>query len=136
MVDDAGLLPIPKGPNVDHYTMNFVDTDMYIMLVTTTEWQKAAYIMGKIGRAVHDDDQYFEYLADEALIGCEDSYKVLTEYLLPNGLMNIAKCSMDMYEITRKNFYKSVYEGSMTPIEAAQTYQAQVQAELDKVFKQ
>ncbi len=136
MSDPAGLLPIPKGPDVDHYTMNFVDVDLYCMLVSTTEWEKSAYIMARIADGLHDDGEYQEYLLNDSLLGDEDAYKVLTEYLLTNGLMNIAKCSDNMYEITRKQFYQSVYEGTMTPAAAAETYQPLIQAELDSVFHQ
>lgn len=136
MTDPAGLLPIPKGPNVDHYTMNFVDVDLYCLLVSTTEWEKSAYIMARIADGLHDDEEYQEYLLEESLLSDQDAYKVLTEYLLPNGLMNIAKCSDNMYEITRKQFYQSVYEGTMTPAAAAETYQPLIQAELDAVFHQ
>ena len=51
-------------------------------------------------------------------------------------MMNIAKCSEEMYQITRYQFYDAVYKGTLTPRAAAETYQSLMQAELDKVFKQ
>jgi hypothetical protein len=136
MTDSVGLMPIPKGSKAQHYAMNFVDVDLFCMLVSQSDWQKGAYIMGKVADGLHSDKEYQDYLLEESCLGDTDAYKILTEYLLPNGVLNIEKCSDNMYTITRSGLYKSVYEGSMTPAAAAETYQPQVQAELDKVFKQ
>jgi hypothetical protein len=62
--------------------------------------------------------------------------EMLFDYLLPNDLMNIAKCSYDMYQLTRYDMYDKIYKGLMTPAQAAESYEAAIQAELDKVFRQ
>lgn len=136
MDDPAGLLPIPKGPEATIYQMNFVDSDSYCLPVSTAEYEKSARIMAAIGRAVHDIDEYYDFLYFESMLEDDDAYKILTEYLIPNGLMNIAKCTRDMYEITRKQFYSDVYDGQKSPQQAAEFYAPIIQAELDKVFKQ
>lgn len=134
MDDEVGLLPIPRGPDTQHYTMNFVDVDVYCMPKSVKRWDTAARTLNELGRRVHDDEEYAKYLQET--LNCVDSYQVLTKYLLPYGMLNIAKCSDEMYEITRRNFYKSVYEGSMSPAQAAETFAPLIQAELDRVFKQ
>ncbi len=135
MEDPVGLLPIPKGPDADNYIMNFVDTDVYVCMSTNQDWEKSAYIMNEIGKAVCDYDEYKDYIA-ESLQNDEGSIEMLFEYCLPNAMMNIAKCSEEMYQITRYQFYDAVYKGTLTPRAAAETYQSLMQAELDKVFKQ
>lgn len=136
MTDKVGLLPIPKGPNASNYIMNIVDNDLFVMPISVgTDWEKSAFIMGKIGRAVHDDEEYLSFI-EECLLHDEDSIKVFTEHLLPNCHMNITKCSNAMYDITRKGLYHDVYIGSMTSAEAAAEYNPLIQAELDIVFKQ
>ena len=60
--------------------------------------------------------------------------EVINDYLIPNGKMNIAKCSENMYDIVRKQFYADIYKLEKTPAQAAEAYQAVVQAELDAVF--
>ena len=84
---------------------------------------------------VTDLDAYKEqvrnWLADD-----EESVEMLFDYAVPYAMMNIAKCSDEMYQITRKGFYKSIYELTLTPAAAAEAYQDKVQAELDAVFQQ
>lgn len=135
MTDPVGLLPIPKGPDVDHYMINMVDVDTFICLTSNDGWENGAKIMNEIGYHLHDMDEYREFIA-EALQYDEDSIEMLFDYLLPYAKMNIAKCSDDMYQITRKEFYDSVYKGNMTPSQAAEAFEGKIQAELDKVFRQ
>ncbi len=135
MSDPVGLLHIPKVPDVDHYMVNMVDVDVYVLPISTSEWQNACKIMNEIGSYLHDMDEYREYIA-EALQHDEGSIEMLFDYLLPNALMNIAKCSDEMYQLTRKQFYDAIYKGNMTPAQAAEAYQGKIQAELDKVFQQ
>ncbi|HHX71339.1 MAG TPA: extracellular solute-binding protein [Clostridiales bacterium] len=135
MTDPVGLLPIPKGPDVDHYMINMVDVDTFICLTSNDGWENGAKIMNEIGYHLHDMDGYREFIA-EALQYDEESVEMLFDYLLPYAKMNIAKCSDDMYQITRKEFYDSVYKGNMTPSQAAEAFEGKIQAELDKVFRQ
>ena len=92
--------------------------------------------MNAIGSAVTDYDAYkaqqLEYLA-----GDEQALEMLFDYAASNAIMNIAKCSDEMYQITRKKgFFSNIYEMVLTPAQAAETWQSVVQAELDKVFQQ
>ena len=130
-----GCLPIPKGPNADHYVLNMVDLNTFVCQMANQDWEKAAVVMNAIGAGVTDWDAYKEqihaYLADD-----EQSMEMLFDYAVAHSMMNIAKCSDAMYQITRKGFYKSIYELTLTPAAAAEAYQDQVQAELDNVFQQ
>ena len=130
-----GILPIPKGPNADHYILNMVDLDTFVCQMANQDWEKAAKVMNAIGAGVTDLDSYKEqvrkWLADD-----EESVEMLFDYAIPYAMMNIAKCSDEMYQITRKGFYKSIYELTLTPAAAAEAYQDKVQAELDAVFQQ
>ena len=130
-----GCLPIPKGPNADHYVLNMVDLNTFVCQMANQDWEKAAVVMNAIGAGVTDWDAYKEqihaYLADD-----EQSMEMLFDYAVPHSMMNIAKCSDAMYQITRKGFYKAIYELTLTPAAAAEAYQDQVQAELDNVFQQ
>lgn len=130
-----GALPIPKGPDADKYVMNMVDLDTFVCQTANTDWEKAAKVMNAIGAAITDFDAYREatlgYIA-----GDEESIEMLFDYALPNAMMNIAKCSDDMYQITRKQFYAAIYELTLSPAAAAEAYQDKIQAELDNVFQQ
>ena len=130
-----GILPIPKGPNVDHYTLNMVNLDTFVCQIANQDWEKAAIVMNAIGAGVTDLDAYKEQIRGN-LADDEDSMEMLFDYAVPHSMMNIAKCSDAMYQITRKGLYKSIYELTLTPAAAAEAYQDQVQAELDNVFQQ
>ncbi len=64
-----GILPIPKGPNADHYILNMVDLDTFVCQMANQDWETAAIIMNEIGAGVTDWDTYKgqirEYLADD-----------------------------------------------------------------------
>jgi ABC-type glycerol-3-phosphate transport system substrate-binding protein len=135
MTDDVGLLPIPKGPDVDHYMVNMVDVDTFVCPTSNKDWENSAKIMNEIGMHLHDMDEFREFIL-ESLRGDEQAMEMLFDYLLPNALMNIAKCSYDMYQLTRYDMYDKIYKGLMTPAQAAESYEAAIQAELDKVFRQ
>ena len=131
-----GCLPLPKGPNADHYVMCMVDLDTFVCPVANQDWEKSVHVMNAIGAAVTDYDAYkaqqLEYLA-----GDEQALEMLFDYAASNAIMNIAKCSDEMYQITRKKgFFSNIYEMVLTPAQAAETWQSVVQAELDKVFQQ
>ncbi|MDY5346523.1 MAG: hypothetical protein SPG37_02780, partial [Eubacteriales bacterium] len=130
-----GILPIPKGPNADHYILNMVDLDTFVCQMANQDWEKAAKVMNAIGAGVTDLDAYKECIR-EWLSDDEESIEMLFDYAVPYAMMNIAKCSDEMYQITRKGFYKSIYELTLTPAAAAEAYQDKVQAELDAVFQQ
>ena len=130
-----GILPIPKGPNADHYILNMVDLDTFVCQMANQDWETAAIIMNEIGAGVTDWDAYKEQIR-EYLANDEQSMEMLFDYAVPHAMMNIAKCSDEMYQITRKGFYKSIYELTLTPAAAAEAYQDKVQSELDAVFQQ
>jgi ABC-type glycerol-3-phosphate transport system substrate-binding protein len=135
MTDPVGLLPIPKGPDVDHYMINMVDTDSFIMLSSNADWEKSAKIMNEIGRLTYDGDEYRAFI-EECLQYDEDSIEMLFDYLLPYAKMNIAKPSRDMYDLVRMDFYDAIYKGNVSPAAAAEMYEGPIQAELDNVFMQ
>ena len=131
-----GCLPLPKGPNADKYIMNLVDFDSFVCQNTNLDWEKSAKIMNAIGAAITDFEAY-KALTLEQLAGDEQSVEMLFEYALPNAMMNIAKCSKEMYQITRKKgFFSDIYELVRTPAQAAEAWQDIVQAELNNVFHQ
>ena len=132
---NVGCLPIPKGPNADKYIMNLVDVDIFYCQAANQDWEKSAKVMNAIGSKVTSMADYRQQVLD-ACGGDEQSVEMLFDIALPNAMMNIAKCSDNMYQITRKGFYKSIYELTLTPAAAAEAYQDQVQAELDSIFKQ
>ena len=132
---NVGCLPIPKGPNADKYIMNLVDVDIFYCQAANQDWEKSAKVMNAIGSKVTSMADYRQQVLD-ACGGDEQSVEMLFDIALPNALMNIAKCSDEMYQITRKGFYKSIYELTLTPAAAAEAYQDKVQAELDAVFQQ
>lgn len=129
-----GLLPMPMGPDVNEYKMNFVDVDLFVM-PTFKNWESGAFIMAKIADAVHDDEEYFEYLRWDALLGCEDSFKVLTEYLLPYGTVNMAKAGGNMSDHVINEIYNKVVIGE-SAIERGEAMEQTIQAELDSIFNQ
>ena len=132
---NVGCLPIPKGPNADKYIMNLVDVDIFYCQAANQDWEKSAKVMNAIGSKVTSMADYRQQILD-ACGGDEQSVEMLFDIALPNAMMNIAKCSDNMYQITRKGFYKAIYELTLTPAAAAEAYQDQVQAELDSIFKQ
>lgn len=91
--------------------------------------------MAKIADAVHDDEEYFEYLRWDALLGCEDSFKVLTEYLLPYGTVNMAKAGGNMSNHVINEIYNKVVIGE-SAIERGEAMEQTIQAELDSIFNQ
>ena len=135
MVDEYGILPIPKGPDAQTYMLNMVDVDVYVAPISNPGWENAAKIMTELGRRLYDKEEYREYI-EFLMQGDQQSVEVMFEYLLPNAKANIAKCSDDMYQVTRFELYDKVYKGNLTPAAAAEAYQDVIQAELDKVFRQ
>ena len=130
-----GLLPMPKGPNAENYTMNMVDLDTFVCQSANQDWEKSAKIINAIGAAVTDFDAYRERILADCF-GDEESVEMIFDYALPNATMNIAKCSDEMHQIMRKGLYQSIYQLDMTPAQAAEAYNDKIQAELDAVFQQ
>lgn len=134
MEDEFGVVPIPKGPNADHYMMNMVDTEGFIMLRTNSDYAKSIPIIKEIGRAFTSMDDYLAVVLDE-FRGDEQALEMLTEYCLPNATMNYAKASNDLYQFFRKTVMHAVYTKELSPAAIAETYGAQLQSMLDAVFR-
>ena len=130
---EVGVAPIPHGPDAESYMMNVVDCDFYIMLKNHPNPEAACTVINELGALLCDWDGYVETLV-ENLAGSEECMEVINNYLIPNGKMNIAKCSENMYQLVRKQFYRDIYTLEKTPAQAAEAYNGMVQAELDAVF--
>ena len=131
---NVGCLPIPKGPNADKYIMNLVDVDIFYCQAANQDWEKSAKVMNALGARLTDWDAYKDAMLQK--MNDEEAIEMIFDYAVPNGMLNVAKCSDEMYQLTRKGFYKAIYELALTPAAAAEAYQDQVQAELDNVFQQ
>ncbi|MDD6262901.1 MAG: hypothetical protein PUA83_07460 [Clostridiales bacterium] len=130
---EVGVAPIPHGPDAETYMMNIVDCDWVMILKTNPHPAETCAVLNEIGYAITDYDGYIEDMMVN-LAGSEECMEVINNYLIPNGKMNIAKCSDQMYEITRKQFYRDIYTLEKTPAQAAEAYNGMVQAEINTVF--
>ncbi len=135
MADPVGLLPIPKGPDTDHYMMNLVNPDCFVLLTSTPEWEKSVIVWTAIADKIYNPEDYRAFI-EESLHYDEESIEMMYDYLLPNALLNVAKCSRDMHELVRNEYYDSVYKGNVTPAAAAEAFETLMQAELDNIFQQ
>ncbi len=131
----VGIAPIPHGPNATNYCMNVVDCDWHIMLKTHKNPAAACAVINEFGKAVCNWEDYIDQLYTY-VNGSDECMEIFNDYLLPNGKMNIAKCSENMYQIVRKEFYRDIYTLEKTAAQAAEAYNDVVQAELDLIFKQ
>ena len=129
----CGVSPIPMGPDAEDYIMNIVDCDWVMVLKTNPHIAETTYVLNYIGKFLTDNDAYIEDMLVN-LQENENCMHVINTHLIPNGKMNIAKCSDNMYELVRYQFYADIYKLAKTPAEAAEYYQGLVQAELDTVF--
>ncbi len=130
---DLGVAPIPHGPNAQTYRMNIVDCDWIMILKTNPHIAETCYVINEIGYALTDYEGFVNDML-ENLNYSEECMEVINNYLVPNGRMNIEKCSDNMYEITRYQFYADIYKLEKTPAQAIEAYLPLIQAELDLVF--
>jgi len=131
----VGALPIPKGPDADHYMMCFVDFDTYICQAANQDWEKSIQVMNKIGAAVTDWEAFRNQCLDY-YGGDEQAIEMIFDVCFPNSFLNTAKASENLYELTRRGFFSNIYELVLTPAASAETYQDQIQAEIDSIFQQ
>ncbi len=132
----AGALPLPKGPNAEDYVMCFVDFGVYVCLTSNQDWEKSVQIMNALGAGLTDWDAYREQCLDY-YGGDEQAIEMIFDIAMPNGFLNIAKASDDLYQITRQDgFFSNIYELVETPASAAEKWQDVIQAELDNIFRQ
>lgn len=134
MVDPFGVLPIPKGPDTDHYMMNMVDSECFIMLRTNADYEKAVPIMNALGAFLTSEEDY-ESMLLENFQGDENSLRVIKELCLPYATLNLCKASDDLYQLTRKQVAHNIYIGEVSAAAVAETYNAQLQSLLDATFK-
>lgn len=125
-----GLLPMPMGPDADEYTMIITDCDLLVMPGGHKNWDKTAYIFARIADAVHDDEEYVEYLKYEQMLGCEGSFKVLTEYLLPNLTLYLRLFNSEVNE-----YYAAILKDGKSFAEAGQEYKQIFQQKLNEAFR-
>ncbi len=98
--------------------MNVADCDFIFIPMNVKDIDLVCVLMNELGRLMTDWDAYLDELAVN-LNGSEACLEIINDYLLPNGKMNIAKCSDNMYQIVRKEFYRDIYTLEKTAAQAA-----------------
>jgi ABC-type glycerol-3-phosphate transport system substrate-binding protein len=128
-----GFLPVPKGPDAEGYTLTRADARLFCMPASCAEPDKAAYLIDKISRKLQSGDEYLKYLKTYVLLDCEDSYRVVTEYLLPNAALNTAGFGGEANECVSE-LYGAVLGGTVAPENAAEAFGAKLQSALEELF--
>jgi len=131
MDDEIGLLPVPLGPDAENYAFCLFNLYLYCMPSVGMDIEKAAFIMGEISRNLYNDGEYYDYLREDLLQNSGNSYKILTHYLLPNAVINIAGgCDIASHV---QYFYLFVYQHT-TPPSMTQYYNQDIQKSLDSTL--
>ena len=130
-----GLVPVPKGPDADGYSMVVTDLKGFVCLTSNRDWERSAVIMNEIGKSITSEDGY-KAATLEMLRGDAAAYEMLFDYMLPNAVLNIANCGDAMYRLFRYQLCDGIYSGELYAVAAAEAFNAAIQTELDAVFRQ
>jgi ABC-type glycerol-3-phosphate transport system substrate-binding protein len=134
---DYGLVPMPKAPGADYYVnvLGGVHSVSIYAGHPDEDLKDVAYILSEMGRRFTSDDWQESYLESD-LRGDEEALEMVLDYIWPHTVTDYVWSSVPILEFFRNNIYLPMTEGEGTAIQLVEKYEAELQAEVDALFRQ
>lgn len=132
-----GLVPMPKSPDADYYA-NVLGGVYSISIFSGHKDENikdTAYILSELGRRFTNDD-WQETYRDVDLRGDAEALEMVVDYIWPHTFPDYTWASDVVRESFRNNIYLPMTVGEGTPVQLVEQYKAELQAEVDALFKQ
>lgn len=129
MERDYGILPIPKGPDIEKYSPLLDELFAFFMQQTNANWETSCKIMNLIARELNDPDGA-KVLISEFCRDDQDSIDVLYNYVYPYSKMRMDK----LYNFCKHDDLRSdIFELGVAT--ACEKWGPLAQAAVDEFFK-
>ena len=132
---DYGIIPMPMGPNATEYCSMHGDLDAFVIQSANQNLDKVIAVANEWALIVNDTESYLNVL-DDGRCRTEEDKKMMLEYVIPNYTLNLGTASDEAWELIDEGIISGVSYDGMTPQQAIETYEAQINAALDKFFGQ
>lgn len=132
---DFGLLPMPKGNKMDHY-VDVISTPRILTMMSANVNPKAVDAFKLWCSVMNNEQGWKDYMLNEALRGDQQAFEMVTEYIMPNTVLNTSSLSGESGKIFDDELFPKIRTGEMTPSQAAESQKDVLQGIIDKQFGQ
>lgn len=133
---EYGILPMPKGDNVEDYVDVLSTPIVLSMYAGNLDYDKNVQIMKLWAGVMNSPDNWQERVMEEFCRGNEIDFEMLTEYVFSKLKFGTYKLNSDMEKYIEQNCMNKIYNGELTPAAAVEAVMAQAQTLLDDMFNQ
>jgi hypothetical protein len=132
---EYGLVPMPKGPDIDHYVNVLGGVRCNCIFACNENIKDVATILAVMGQ-YFTNDGWSEYYCSEELQGDEDALDMVLNYIWPNTVVDYSWCDWDTVcsKLFRENIYLPITKGEGTPMQKVEAGLAQFQAGIDEIL--
>ena len=85
---------------------------------------------------MNNEQGWKDYMLNEALRGDQQAFEMVTEYIMPNTVLNTSSLSGESGKIFDDELFPKIRTGEMTPSQAAESQKDVLQGIIDKQFGQ
>lgn len=132
---DYGVLPMPMGPRATEYVSATDTISVLVIQSTNRDVEETVAILNEFAEVANHPTEYTEIFNDGRLRTVQD-YEMMTEYILPNLLLNKLRIDEAVWDIGDSGMISGVSYYGMTPRQAIEAYKDPLQAALDDFFGQ
>lgn len=128
-----GIIPMPMGPDADEYLSMVDNCRGLVVQFQHKDVDKLVKIMNEWALIVNDKLNYLKIL-DDGRCRLEIDKQMMREYIIPNFALNLAKMTDDIWGLVDDGIISGVSYDGMTPAQAVETYEAQINNALVSFF--
>lgn len=133
---DYGVIPMPKGDNVDDYVDVLSTPIVLCMYNGNLDYDVNVKIMTLWSSVMNSQDNWQEVVMDQFCRGNETDFEMLNDYVLPKLKFGTYKLNSEMESYIEANCMNKIYSGELTAAAAVEAVMSSAQSMLDSMFNQ
>lgn len=130
---EYGLVPMPKGPDIDHYVNVLGGVRCFSIFACNPNIKDIATVLAYMGTKFTDDGWEQGYCEND-LQGDEEALEMVTDYIWPNTVVDYCWCSSPALDTFRNDIYLPITRGENSPTQMVESGNAKFQADIDEIL--
>jgi len=133
---EYGLLPMPKGPDIDHYVNVLGGVRCNCIYACNANIKDVATVLAVMGQ-YFTDENWAESYCEQELQGDEEALEMVLDYIWPNTVVDYSWCDWEVVcnQKFRNAIYLPITRGEGTPTQLVEAGKAEFQAAVNEIMK-
>ncbi len=130
---DYGILPMPLNFEGGSYASGTDNNPCLVFQNANKDLDKVVPILNEWALIVNDTENWKDIFTD-GRCRTDADLEMMTEYIIPNFVLNVAKMSDDIWDLVDEGIISGVSYNGLTPQQAIEQYEDKINAALDAFF--